>query len=391
MSFRALVSGYGPLIHVVEFSGSPASIRVIGDGSAAGTHPSYLAHSSTLRLDPRIYAVDELNPAGAVAAYSADARTGALTQLGATVSSAGADPCHVCVHPGGHALYVSNYSDGGLSVHAINREDGMLGSVLQVLKPGPKPHQVVLNSAGTRAFVPVLGMDAVFEYAVAFDGTLQDAASPVMLPSGSGPRHIALSEARGFAVTINELACTISLFKYDAAAASGTVPGRGSLTLVETVSSLPPGISVAPGYSTAHITLSPDGRFVYGSNRGHNSIGVWSIEHSTQGGEGKREEEPRLRAIQWHGGGSLAWDALGSALPPHTCSASPGAALLSKPRDFSLSPDADARFLLCANQLGNSVTLFARDRESGTLVTLAEAALPVGTNPCCVLFPQWLS
>lgn len=374
---RALVSGYGPRVFVVEvqrISDGNLALAILGVGSPAGTHPSYLANAVTA-AGPRIYAVDELKPAGAIAAFSADTATGALERLGDPVSSAGADPCHVCVHPSGHALYVSNYSGGGFSVHSLDVRDGSLSAApLQVVEPGPHPHHVVLDAAGTRAFVAVLGADAIFEYAVAPNGTLAEAAPPVTLPAGSGPRHLALCEARGFAVAINELDCTVSLLAHRAPTA-GAVSG-GSLTLVETVSSLPPGVARAPGYSTAHVAISPDGRFVYGSNRGHNSLGVWAVEDS--------EGELRLQPVQWHSGAG-SWDAAGAPQPP------PAAAFaLSKPRDFALSPDPAADLLLCASQLGDSLALFRRDAASGELRAVAGVALPAGSAPTCVVFPPWL-
>ena len=386
-SLRALVSGYGPRVHVVEIT-VPADelpiVRVLEQSSPAGEHPSYIAYAVTAGGAPRVYAVDELKPMGAVAAYAADPSTGALACAGPFVPSAGADPCHVCVHPRGHALYVSNYSGGGISVHALDASTGELHAApLQVFEPGAHAHHVVLNSGGTRAFIAVLGSDAIFEYIVAADGTLSEAAPAVRLPPGSGPRHLALCEARGFAVSINELDCTLSLLQLDMSA-SGSA---NALTLVATVSSLPPGTARAAGFSTAHVAISPDGRFVYGSNRGHNSIGVWraiDLLESSAGSGGVR-----LEPVEWQGGGGRTWDAAGTELSS-SCPAARLTPALSKPRDFSLSPDAGARFLLCASQLSDTLTLFERDAATGALRAVAGATLPAGAAPTCVIFPSWL-
>jgi 6-phosphogluconolactonase len=390
--YRVLVSGYGPHVHILEVV--ETRVSVIG-GSSAGMHPSYLAACVSPRGTPLIYVVNETKPSGSVAVLAVERESGALSAMCA-VASAGGDPCHVAVHPKLHAAYVSNYSGGGLSVHALNQESGafLSSSPLQVLALGPHPHQVILDATGTRAFVPVLGKDAIYPYSVDVNGALVEAGPPVPLPPDSGPRHLALCELRGFAVTINELACTLSLLELTSNAAS-------SLALIETVSSLPPGVLKAAGYSTAHVVVSPDGRFVYGSNRGHNSIGVWRVEGGSAvlGGSGVCADSSspsecaplRLVPVQWHGGGSIVWDAAGHVLSVASELAASTTAIpvLSKPRDFSLSPDPHARFLLCANQLSDSLTLFARDVESGELTAIGGAQLPAGSAPCCVVFPPW--
>jgi 6-phosphogluconolactonase len=318
--FTAYVSGYGP--HILTISIDELGGCSIVGTTVAGVHPSYLACSQTPH--PVVFAVDELKPDGSVASFSRGS-SGLLTptRVG-IVSSAGADPCHVSVKDG-CCLYVANYSAGGISVHVLDPDDGgfSVGPAAQILTPGPHPHQVVLDSRVVLAFVPVLGSDAVFVYAVEPSGLLLPHPHQVVrLPAGSGPRHIALHERSGIAVVINELSCTITSFLYDA--------GSGTLSEPQTVSSLPPGVPVEAGFSTAHVVFSPDGRFVYGSNRGHNSLVVCRVESLIEG-------KARLVPVQWHGGSET-----------HSGHSS---AALSKPRDFALSPDDGASLLVCANQV----------------------------------------
>ena len=218
----------------------------------------------------------------------------------------------MALHPSEAWVAVANYASGTVTVHA--REDGRLRDAHVVVAPaGPhgKAHQVLFSRDGTRLFVPCLGADYIAQFH--FDtatGTLTPAVSPhAAVAKGAGPRHVVFTPDERRAIVINEVDCTVTLFDVDAA--GWLVGGRSTSTL-------PSDQPLLDGYSTAAIKVSRDGRFAYGSNRGHNSIVVYAIADT-------------LEPLQW----------LSDAI--------------DKPRDFELSNDPTQAFVLCANQNGISV------------------------------------
>jgi 6-phosphogluconolactonase len=311
-------------------------------------NPSFLVLHPSGRF---LYAVGEIEAfdgkkSGAVSAFAIDAKTGALTLLNQQPSE-GTGPCHLAIDRAGRHLLVANYGGGNVAVLPIG-PDGRLAPASCVRahegsgpdrgrQEKPHAHGVYLSGDERFAFSPDLGADRVFVYRYDGDEGRLEPHGAAALPPGSGPRHLAFDPKGRHAYVINELLSTITTFAYDAA--------KGTLTPGETVTTLPSGFG-GPS-STAEVAVSPDGRFVYGSNRGHDSIAVFT-----------RDEASGRIAPQGH-----------VALAGRT------------PRHFTLDPTG--RFLLVGHQGSDSIGLFRVDLPSGRLTPLA-ASLPVG-KPVCLL------
>jgi 6-phosphogluconolactonase len=250
--------------------------------AGTATNPSFLALHPNARF---LYAVGEIESfegrrSGVVSAFAIDPRTGDLTLLNQQPSE-GTGPCHLVVDGAGKNVLVANYGGGNVAVLPIGA-DGRLARATSVQAHegrGPNPsrqekphaHGIYLDAAGQFAFSPDLGSDRVYVYRFdAARGTLEphSTAAP---PPGSGPRHLAFDPSGRRAYVINELLSTITAFSYD--------PARGALDPLQTVPTLPAGWSGAN--TTAEVVVSPDGRFVYGSNRGDDSLAVFRVDAAT--------------------------------------------------------------------------------------------------------------
>jgi len=247
--------------------------------AAEARNPSFLALHPSGRFLYAVSETDELDgaPTGAVLAFAVEPTTGELKLLNRQPSE-GASPCHLVVDRSGRNLLVANYGGGTVALLRIG-EDGRLAKA-EVVRAhagsGPAAdrqreahaHGVYLDPAERFAFSPDLGADRVFVYRFdAAAGTLEPHGAAVLEP-GSGPRHLAFGPSGRHVYVISELANTITVFAYD--------PEKGALSAVETVKTLPPGFT---GQSyTAEIEVSPDGRFVYGSNRGHDSLAAFRVD-----------------------------------------------------------------------------------------------------------------
>jgi 6-phosphogluconolactonase len=301
--------------------------------------PSFLALHPNGRF---LYAVNEsgdgpADPPGGVSAFAVDARTGELTLLNRQ-SSGGPAPCHLSLDREGKHLLVANYWGGSVTVFPLG-EDGRLGTASSFVQhtggartpgrdPGPHAHAVHLDPGGRFALVADLGRDEVMVYRFdASRGTLQphDPAG-LSLGEGAGPRHLAFDHDGRHLFVINELASTVSVLAYDAAA--------GTLSHVQAVSTLPAEFSGKN--STAEVVLSPDGRFLYGSNRGHDSIAVFTVDPATR----------RLTPAGHH------------------------ATRGNTPRNFAIDPTG--RWLLAANQRSDTIAVFRIDEKSGALAPVGE-------------------
>ncbi|MCS7315031.1 MAG: lactonase family protein [Bryobacterales bacterium] len=315
--------------------------------AAEAVNPSFLAVHPNGRL---LYAVGETGgpQGGTISAFAIEQPGGRLKLLN-QVSSRGRGPCHITVDAKGRHVLVVNYSSGSTAVVAL-REDGSLGestafiqhqgsSVNPRRQEGPHAHSVNLSPDNRYALVADLGLDQVLVYR--FDtsrGTLEPNEPPfARVAPGSGPRHLAFHPSGRLAYVINELASTITAFSWDGR--------RGLLTEIQTVSTLPEGFS-GENY-TAEVVVHPNGRFLYGSNRGHDSIAAFAIA-----------ADGKLSPIGW--------------TPTQG----------SFPRNFALDPTG--RWLFAANQRSDSVVLFRVDTKTGKLEptgrTLRIAA------PVCVRF-----
>jgi 6-phosphogluconolactonase len=258
------------------------NITLVPLGIAAETpNPTFLELDLTRR---RLFAVNELQefqgkPGGLVSAFSIDPATGALTLLNQRPSM-GAGPCHIVSDKANRHVLVSNYGSGSVAVLPIGA-DGTLGAASDVVQhagrsvhpdrqKGPHAHCVTLDPANRFAFVCDLGLDKIMAYRFdAAQGKLSPHAPPfTSVKPGAGPRHMVFRPDGRFAYVANELTSTISVFAYDANA--------GALREVQTVSTLPEYFDGAN--TAAEIDVHPSGKWVYVSNRGHNSVVLFSVD-----------------------------------------------------------------------------------------------------------------
>lgn len=314
--------------------------------AAETPNPSFLA---VRQQGDFLYAVNEVDtfegkPVGSVSAFAIDKRTGTLTALNQT-SSSGPGPAHLSLDREGRNVLVANYGGGSVSVLPIAGDGRLQPSASFVQHTGssvnpdrqrePHAHEILLDPANRFAYVADLGIDKVMIYH--FDAATHalTAASPASaaLKPGAGPRHMAIAGTGGFVYVISELDCTITTFRRDAR--------TGALSEVQVVSSLPPGVSAEKGFSTAEIALSPSGSFLYGSNRGHDSISVFSVDRAS---------------------GRLAYVA-------NTPTGG------KTPRGFGIEPGG--AFLVAGNQHSDSLVVFRIDRATGKL-TATGTAVSIG-------------
>jgi 6-phosphogluconolactonase len=243
-------------------------------------NPSFLALHPSGRF---LYAAGEVSTiegrrTGMVSAFAIDERSGDLTLLDQR-SSEGDGPCHLIVDKAGRNVLVANYGGGTVAVLPTG-EDGRLAPARSVRthegsgpvkgrQEKPHAHGIYLDGAERFALAPDLGADRIFVYRFdAAKGTLEPhGAAP--LDQGAGPRHLAFHPNGRVLYVINELSSTVSAFSYEA----------GALSPIQTISTLPTGF--AGRSSTAEIAVSADGRFVYGSNRGGDSLAVFRVDTAT--------------------------------------------------------------------------------------------------------------
>ncbi len=315
--------------------------------------PSFLTIDKSRKY---LYAVNELleyegNKSGAVSAFAIDQKTGNLQFLNKQPSLGGA-PCYISVSDNEKFVLVANYLGGNVSVFPIEK-DGKLGASVDLAQhtgSGPNKerqeaahaHSITLAIRNNFAFAADLGIDKLFIYQ--FDdktGKLKpNETQPFyQTKSGAGPRHFKFHPKGKLAFLINELDLTITSLAYD--------DKLGTLKETQTVPTLPTGVSGASN-TCADIHISPNGKFLYGSNRGHNSIVSYKID----------EQTGRLEYIE------------------HTSTRG------KKPRNFAIDPSG--KFLLVANQDSDSIVVFRIDEKTGKLQTTGNTAqVPV---PVCLKF-----
>ncbi len=323
------IGGYGPTLTCFSFDGASGNLTKLSE-SDGGNNPSYLAWDPTKHF---MYALNEGDP-GKLVSFSIDAKDGKLTKLNEVPVAVGG-ACHIACHPSGKWVVAANYGSGHIVVAPI-KADGSLGPVLPSMPPGKHAHQAVFDPTGDFLFVPFLGDDHIdqFRFDVATGALTPNTPPFVATAEKAGPRHLALAPDGATAYGINELDCTLNSYAYDKA--------KGALTLLASVSTLPADFDRKKVHnSTAHVMVSPDGRFVYGSNRGHNSIVIYRT-----GPAGK------LDLVGYETGGGE----------------------IKIPRDFGMTPDGS--WLLVANQDGGSVTVFKVDHTAGTLTKTSTATVP---------------
>ena len=310
---------------------------------AATLRPSYLALSSPIAGHRRVYAANEANDASStISSFLMDPATGALKPIN-QVSSGGAGPCYVSLDPTGETAYVANYTASSIATYSVH-PDGSLSEPVQRVdfkdpkfgkrgpatarQDAPHPHSVHLSPDNRFLLVSDLGSDAITVFPVEPGAHLGTPALFTNDRAGTGPRHIVFHPNGRWIYSINEIDSTIDHFHWSTTS-SRTDP-RGLLVntnnFVKTVSP-----DFAGKNTAAEIAISPDGNFVYASNRGEDSLVVFSIAES----DGKLTFLQRVPC-----GGKT-------------------------PRHFTLSPDS--HWILCANQDSANVTVLRRDPATGRI------------------------
>jgi 6-phosphogluconolactonase len=315
-------------------------------------NPSFLAIHPNHRF---LYAVSETSSSGgkkggAVEAFAIQ-ETGKLTPLNQEPSG-GEGPCYLVVDKTGRDVLVANYDSGSVSVLPV-QQDGKLGASTAFVQhqgssadpqrqEGPHAHSINVDAANRFAFAADLGLDKVLVYR--FDpakGTLVANDPPsVSVKPGAGPRHFAFHPGGHYAFVINEMGSTVTAFSYD--------PAHGVLKELQTISTLPENFKGEN--STAEVQVHASGKFLYGSNRGHDSIAVFAIDP---------------------GKGTLS-------LVEHQSTQG------KTPRNFGIDPSG--QYLLAANQDSGTVVVFRISPQSGHLTPTGQVVeVP---SPVCVKFLQ---
>jgi 6-phosphogluconolactonase (cycloisomerase 2 family) len=353
--------GNGPGIYVYEVdpsSGALKNPKVFEDH----TNPAWLAFDPSKKY---LYAANEINDyqgqkSGAATAFSIDPSSGSLTKLN-TVSSEGAGPAHLSVHPSGKYVFCANYAGGTFSVLPVEadgklgkatdvqRDSGQLGPIHAQNAPAgsfaisghdrPHGHMIESDPAGKFVVGADLALDRlhVWKFDAEKGKLIANSAGSASVPPGDGPRHFLFHPNGRWFYSLQEEGSTIILFDYDGSA--------GRLTARQTLSSLPPGL--AGTNFTSEIRISPDAKFIYAANRLHDSIAFFSISPT---GELKFVGETWTRG--------------------------------DYPRSFTIDPTGN--FLYSCNQRSDAIATFRINRKTGDLVFTGQYT-PVGT-PAIIIF-----
>ncbi|MBR0685416.1 lactonase family protein [Bradyrhizobium manausense] len=308
-------------------------------------NPSFLAFDRSRRF---LYTVH--GDLSDITAMAIDAGSGRLRVINRR-STDGKNPVHLAIDPSNRYVVVANHITSSLAL-LPRQEDGALGAVIDLVKlegkigphrveqPFAKPHQVEFDPSGTFIVVPDKGLDLVFTYRIdAEKGKLVLASKPVQAREGAGPRHIAFHPTGKLAYVVNELDSTVTAYRFD--------PASGALSPFQVVSAVPD--SFTGNSRAAEIAVSADGRYVYASNRGNDSLAIYAI------------------------------DAASGRLAPRGWTPSGG----KTPRFFALG--ASDRFLFAANEDSDMVTMFTRAPDG--LLAATGNVVKVG-SPVCILFRE---
>ncbi len=336
-------------IYAWRFNSDTGQLRDLGL-AAETENPSYVA------VHPKawfLYAVNETpqfggKAGGAASSFTIEPATGRLAPIN-QLSTRGADPCHVALDRTGKTVWVANYSGGSLAVYPV-QEGGGLGEAVyfeQFHGSGPvkdrqeaaHAHSVSISRDNRWAVVADLGADRLHVYEISGSPLAVKPASPAFAgaPAGAGPRHSKFSRDGRFLYVVNELTSSLSTYSFDTA--------KGVLKVLHTISALPAGFK--GGNTAAAIRIDAEGRYVYTSNRGHDSIAIFSLQ---------KADQPRLVGNAPSGG--------------------------KNPRDFNIDPTG--KWLLVANQDSDNILVYPRDPKTGLL---KDATQTVETSkPVCVQF-----
>ncbi len=335
---------------IYRYEMDPATGKLAnGELAAEVANPSFLAIHPTGKF---LYCVNEGGTVGGsknggVTAFALNAKTGKLTKINEQPAG-GAGPCHVTVDPKGKTVLIANYGGGSTNAYPIDA-DGKLGEASAFIqhtgKGGakgnipPHAHSVNVSRDGRFAFVADAGIDKILVYKLDSEtGKLTPNDPPFFATArGAGPRHFAFHPSAPLAFVINETDSTLTSMSFDAA--------RGVLTRIQTVPTLPK--DYKGGNSTAEVVVHPSGKFVYGSNRGHDSIVGFTVDDKGE-----------------------------MTLIGHTTDG------VKEPRNFNIDPTG--QFLVVGSQRSNTIVVFQIDPRTGALKP-TEHKVEVGT-PVCIRF-----
>ncbi len=335
-------------IYVYRMDGETGSLEYSSKITGV-VNPSFLDIHPSGRY---LFSVNEIGEfegkaSGAVTAFYIHGSTGEISFLNQQATGGGA-PCHVSVDATGKYLLVANYGGGSVAAFPIGK-DGRLAEASSFVQhqgssvnPGrqsePHAHAIMIDPDNRYAFAPDLGLDKILIYQLDLDnGKLNANTQPwARVHPGAGPRHLDFHPNGKYAYVINEIDSTFTAFRYDA--------NTGSLSEIQSISTLPEDFDGTSHCADVHV--HPSGKFLYGSNRGHDSIVICEIDQET---------------------GMLSY--LG-------CESTRGQA----PRNFGLNPEGT--FLLAANQQTSNIVTFAVNPDSGELTETGNVAeVP---NPVCL-------
>ena len=326
-------SGASEGVYTLEFdsqTGTLSNKKLV----AKETNPSYVAVTKNKQL---LYVLNEVNnfddtESGAVATYSLDA-SGIYQKIN-TVSTNGAHPCHISLNASEDKLAISNYSSGNVSLHEIH--NGIVQPAFQVINQNgkAKAHAHMAQFHENQLFTADLGRNFIAEY-TENTGMNYHESQLYSMTKNAGPRHFRFTKDGNFIYVINELNSTFSVLK----------KSSKGFTRIQNVNTLPEGHN--GDNACADIQLSPNEQFVYGSNRGANTIVVFK----------RNQETGRLVKVQ-----SVAVEG-------------------NWPRSFIIDPSGS--FLLVANERSNSIAVFRMEKETGKLRIASKLEIP---NPVCLLF-----
>lgn len=337
-------------IYILKMNMNSGALRQVGVTEGL-VNPSFLAlHPNGKHL----YAVAEVGnfngeKAGGVSAFAINKQNGSLTLINQQ-SSGGTGPCHLVVDATGKNVLVANYGGGSVACLPIKSDGGLAkassfiqhegSSVNPRRQEGPHGHSINVSPDNRFAMAADLGLDKVLIYA--FDATrgklTANDPAYVKVKPGAGPRHFHFHPNAKFAYVINEMDLTVNAFSYDAQ--------KGALTTIQTISTIPDTDRDQNGLSTAEVRVHPSGKFLYGSNRGHDTIVAFRIDQET-GKLTHIENEPTQGKT---------------------------------PRNFFIDPTG--RYLLAENQSTNTIVVFHIDQTTGELKPTGQVAeVP---SPVCI-------
>lgn len=307
------------------------------------TSPSFLVVSPDRK---NLYAVGEEGKK-TVVAFAIEPKTGKLKELNSQPSG-GSGPCHITIDRTGKTVLVANYGSGSCASLPVLAEGKLgepasihqhKGSSVDPRQKTPHAHSINVDPGNKFAVCADLGLDQLLVYKLdpATGKTTPNDPPFATVAPGSGPRHFAFHPTKPLAFVINEMKCTLNSLKFD-----GT---KGTFAIIDTANTLPR--DVGKGDSTAEVVVHPNGKWVYGSNRGHNSIAAFECS-----------DEGKLKLIGHKGDG------------------------IKTPRNFNVDPTG--KWLLVANQDGASVISFEIDQKTGALKdAVSTVAL---SKPVCIKF-----